>query len=104
MRRPNMIRAAVRDVAATVLRRFRSVRRDDEYAFVVKEVMKTLVWKHVQAVERMGNKRVDCSCWSEAAFDELIHRQDPEADRVGVGNLGSRGDKYDDERHAYPER
>jgi hypothetical protein len=58
-----------------VLRRHYEVENNED-TFVLKEVIKTLVWKHTEALPHVANKVLNCPIWSEAAFWEFfLHRE-----------------------------
>jgi hypothetical protein len=69
-----LVRLAVRQMVE-VLRRDYEVENDED-TFVLREVVKTLVWKHTEALPHVSRKVLNCPIWSEAAFREFfLHRE-----------------------------
>jgi hypothetical protein len=67
---PIAIRAAVSEMVRTILRGFEP--DSPECHFVLREMLKTLIWKHTEALDPIGSKYVNCPIWSRRALNSYI--------------------------------
>jgi hypothetical protein len=68
-RDPKLTRAAVVHMTRVALAANRGT---SEYQFVIREILKTLIFKYTEAVKSLGDKYLSCEVWSEQAHNRYL--------------------------------